>query len=153
MQKRLFLLPLIWGAYGIGEVLILNYLFGPVASASVSYPANDKPIGGSYLPVLFFNFGTLIALIGFSLYSLGIWDIDLSNRKVKTDIATLAVMFVSGVLIFSSALFLFPLTAALVYFLATNIEWPHQYSEQAVVALTGNHAPSRAFMPMRSDRR
>ena len=122
MQKRLFLLPLIWGAYGIGEVLILNYLFGPVASASVSYPSNDKPIGGSYLPVLFFNFGTLIALIGFSLYSLGIWDIDLSNRKVKTDIATLAVMFVSGVLIFSSALFLFPLTAALVYFLATNIE-------------------------------
>ena len=122
MQKRLFLLPLIWGAYGIGEVLILNYLFGPVASASASYPANDKPIGGSYLPVLFFNFGTLIALIGFSLYSLGIWDIDLSNRKVKTDIATLAVMFVSGVLIFSSALFLFPLTAALVYFLATNIE-------------------------------
>jgi len=41
---------------------------------------------------------------------------------VKTDIATLGVMFVSGVLIFSSALFLFPLTAALVYFLATNIE-------------------------------
>ena len=122
MQKRLFLLPLVWGAYGIGEVLILSYLFGPIASASVSYPANDKPIGGSYLPVLFFNFGTLIALIGFSLYSLGIWDIDLSNRKVKTDIATLAVMFVSGVLIFSSALFLFPLTAALVYFLATNIE-------------------------------
>jgi len=122
MQKRLFLLPLVWGAYGIGEVLILSYLFGPIASASVSYPANDKPIGGSYLPVLFFNFGTLIALIGFSLYSLGIWDIDLSNRKVKTDIATLGVMFVSGVLIFSSALFLFPLTAALVYFLATNIE-------------------------------
>jgi len=122
MQKRLFLLPLIWGAYGIGEVLILNYLFGPVASASVSYPSNDKPIGGSYLPVLFFNFGTLIALIGFSLYSLGIWDVDLSNRKVKTDIATLGVMFVCGVLIFSSALFLFPLTAALVYFLATNIE-------------------------------
>ena len=122
MQKRLFLLPLIWGAYGIGEVLILSYLFGPIASASVSYPANDKPIGGSYLPVLFFNFGTLIALIGFSLYSLGIWDVDLSNRKVKTDIATLGVMFVSGVLIFSSALFLFPLTAALVYFLATNIE-------------------------------
>jgi len=122
MQKRLFLLPLVWGAYGIGEVLILSYLFGPIASASVSYPANDKPIGGSYLPVLFFNFGMLIALIGFSLYSLGIWDIDLSNRKVKTDIATLGVMFVSGVLIFSSALFLFPLTAALVYFLATNIE-------------------------------
>jgi len=121
LQKRLLLLPLVWGAYGIGEVLILNYLYGSVV-LSVPYPANDKPIGGSYLPVLFFNFGTLIALIGFSLYSLGIWDIDLSNRKMKADIATLGVMFASGVLIFSSALFLFPLTAALVYFLATNIE-------------------------------
>ena len=121
MQRRLFLLPLVWGAFGIGEVLILNYLFGPVAS-NVAYPSNDKPIAGSYLPALFFNFGALVALLGFSLYSLGIWDIDFSNRKVRTDIAALAVMFVSGVLIFSSALFLFPLTAALVYFLATNIE-------------------------------
>src|SRR5205807_10195299 len=122
MQKRLFLLPRVWGADGIGEVLVLNYLFGPVASARASYPGNDKPIGGSYLPVLFFNFGTLIALIGFSLYSLGIWDVDLSNRKVKTDIATLGVMFVSGVIIFSFALFLFSLTVALVYFLVTNID-------------------------------
>lgn len=86
------------------------------------YPANDKPIGGSFLPVLFFNFGALIALISFSLYSLGIWNIDLSNRKVRTDITALGVMFVSGVLIFSSALFLFPLAVALVYFLATNVE-------------------------------
>jgi hypothetical protein len=120
LQRRLLLLPLIWGAYGIGEVLILNYLFGPVASNS--YPSNDKPIGGSYLPVLFFNFGALIALLGFSLYSLGIWNIDFSNRKVKIDIAALGVMFVSGLLIFTSAVFLFPLAVALVYFLATNIE-------------------------------
>jgi hypothetical protein len=121
LQRRLFLLPLIWGAYGIGEVFILNYLFGPVAS-NVPYPSNDKPIGGSYLPVLFFNFAALIALLGFSLYSLGIWNIDVSNRKARTDIAALGVMFASGVLVFYYAIFLFLLAGALVYFLATNID-------------------------------
>ena len=121
MQKRLLLLPLVWGAYGIGEVLILNYLYGSVV-LSVPYPANDKPIGGSYLPVLFFNFAALVALLGFSLYSLGVWDIDLSSRKVRTDLVALGVMFASGILVFYYAIFLFPLAVALVYFLATNIE-------------------------------
>ena len=122
MQRRLLVLPLLWGAYGIGEVLILTYLFGPVAPASSSYPSNDKPIGGSYLPVLFFNFAALLVLLGFSLYSLGIWNIDLSSRKVRTDLAALGIMFASGVLIFSYPIFLFPLAVSLVYFLATNID-------------------------------
>jgi hypothetical protein len=114
-------LPLVWGAYGIGEVLILNYLFGPLVS-NLPYSGNDKPIGGSYLPVLFFNVAAIVALLGLSLYSLGFWNIDLSSRKAKTDFAALAVMFVSGILIFSYAIFLFPLAATLVYFLATNID-------------------------------
>ena len=121
LQLRILLLPLIWGVFGIGEVVALNYLFGPVAT-NVPYPANDKPIGGSYLPVLFFNFAALVAVIGLSLYSLGIWNIDFSSRKVRTDLVALAVMFVSGILVFYYALFLFPLAVALVYFLATNIE-------------------------------
>ena len=121
MQIRILLLPLIWGAFGIGEVLALNYLFGPVAS-NIPYPANDKPIGGSYLPVLFFNVGALVAVISFSLYSLGIWNIDFSSRKVRTDITALGIMFASGILVFYYAIFLFPLAGALVYFLATNIE-------------------------------
>jgi hypothetical protein len=114
-------LPLIWGAYGIGEVVILNYLFGPVVS-NVPYLASDKPIGGSYLPVLFFNFAALVAVIGFSLYSLGIWSVDLSSRKVRVDVAALGVLFASGILVFYYAIFLFPLAVALVYFLATNME-------------------------------
>jgi len=121
LQRRILLLPLVWGAYGIGEVLILNYLYGPLVN-SIPYPANDKPIGGSYLPVLFFNFAALAVLLGFSLYSLGVWEIDLSSRKVRTDLVALGVMFASGILVFSYAIFLFPLAVALVYFLATNIE-------------------------------
>jgi len=121
LQRRILILPLIWGAYGIGEVLILNFLYGSLVN-NIPFPANDKPIGGSYLPVLFFNFAALIALLGFSLYSLGIWNIDLSSRKVRADFVALGVMFASGILVFYYAIFLFPLAAALVYFLATNIE-------------------------------
>ena len=121
LQRRILLLPLIWGAFGIGEVLALNYLYGPIVSI-IPFPANDKPIGGSFLPVLFFNFAALIALLGFSLYSLGIWNVDLSSRKVRTDFVALGVMFASGILVFYYSIFLFPLVAALVYFLATNIE-------------------------------
>jgi hypothetical protein len=112
---------LIWGAYGIGEVLVLNYLYGPIVS-SIPFSGNDKPIGGSYLPVLFFNFAALIAVLGFSLYSLGIWNVDFSSRKTRTDFVALGVMFVSGVFIFSYPILLFPLAATLVYFLATNID-------------------------------
>jgi hypothetical protein len=121
LQRRVLLLPLIWGAFGLGEVLVLNYLFGPIVN-NIPFPANDKPIGGSYLPTLFFNFAALLAVIGLSLYSLGIWNIDFSSRKVRTDLVALGVMFASGILVFYYAIFLFPLAGSLVYFLATNID-------------------------------
>jgi hypothetical protein len=121
MQKRIMMLPVIWGVFGIGEVLGLTYLFGPILNY-VTFAPGDKPIGGSYLPALFFNVAAILAMLGLSLYALGIWNIDFSNRKVRTDIVALGVMFVSGMLIFSYAIFLFPLAVALVYFLATNID-------------------------------
>ena len=121
MQKRILLLPLIWGVYGVGEVIALNYLYGPIAT-TIPFPANDKPIGGSYLPVLFFNLAALVAVLGLSLYALGIWEIEFSSRKARTDITALVVMLASGILVFYYAIFFFPLAAALVYFLATNIE-------------------------------
>ena len=121
MQKRILMLPLIWGVFGIGEVLGLTYLFGPLAT-NVPYPPNDKPIGGSYLPVLFFNVAAMLTVLALSFFALGIWNIDFSNRKVRTDIVALAVMSVSGLLVFYYAIFLFPLAVALVYFLATNID-------------------------------
>lgn len=121
MQRRVLLLPVIWGVYGLGEVLILTYLFGPILS-NLPYIPNDKPIGGSYFPALFYNVAALLGMIGLSLYSLGIWDIDLSNPKLKRDLAALGVTFVSGFLVFFYPIFLAPLAVALLYLLATNVE-------------------------------
>jgi len=115
------MLPLIWGAFGIGEVLGLTYLLGPIINI-LPFPQNDKPIGGSYLPALFFNVAAMLALLGLSLYALGIWNIDLANRKTRTDLVALGAMFASGFLVFYYAIFLFPLGVALLYFLATNID-------------------------------
>jgi predicted membrane channel-forming protein YqfA (hemolysin III family) len=121
LQKRVLLLPIIWGAYGLGEVFGLSYIFGPILS-NIPYISNDKPIAGSYLPALFFNVTALLVMIAFSLYALGVWNIDLTNPKSQRDLGALIVMLISGVLIFTNALFLFPLVGSLVYFLATNID-------------------------------
>ena len=124
MQKRLLLLPLIWGAYGIGEIVILQYLLGPITAdiAAFGYIGTDKPIGGSYLPALFFNVAALLAMIGFSLWALGIWTVDFSSPKTRRDLVALGVLLGSGFLVFYSAIFLLPVVASLVYFLATNLE-------------------------------
>jgi len=125
MQKRVLLLPLIWGAYGIGLVVVLNYLLGPIFNDLATifhYSGNDKPIGGSYLPALFFNVAALFAMIGFSLWALGIWSVNLSDPKIRRDLAAMGVLLGSGFLVFYNAIFVFSLLAALVYFLATNIE-------------------------------
>jgi hypothetical protein len=121
MQKRIFLLPLIWGAFGLGEVVALNYLFGPVLNY-LPYPPNDKPIGGSYLPVLFFNVAALLLVFGLSLYSLGIWNIDLSNRRTRTELLALGVLLGSMILVFYAPIFFFSAIVALVYLLAVNID-------------------------------
>ena len=121
MQKRLLLLPLIWGAFGIGDVFVLNYFFGPILS-NFPYSPNDKPIGGSYLPALFFNTATLLGVFALSLYALGIWNVDLSNRKTRIDLVALGVLLASGLLIFTTGLALFPIIVVLLYFMATNIE-------------------------------
>ena len=124
MQKRVLLLPIIWGAYGILVVGGLNYLLGPIMVdlANFNCPGNDKPIGGSYLPALFFNVAGLFLVLGLSLWALGIWTIDLSSPKTKRDLGAMAVMLGSGFLVFYNPVFLAPLAGSLIYFLATNIE-------------------------------
>jgi hypothetical protein len=121
MQRRILLLPLVWGGYGLGTVYGLSYIFGPVIN-SLPYAANDKPISGAFIPALFFNVTLLLGVIALSLYAFGTWNIHLSNPKDQRDLGALAIMMASGLLIFTSALFLFPAVASLVYFLATNIE-------------------------------
>ena len=121
MQKRILLLPLVWGAFGISEVLVVNYLLGSVVN-SLPYPTNDKPIGGSYLPVLAFNVIAILIMIGLSLYSLGIWNIDWTNRKTRAEFVALGVLFGSLMAVFYYPIFLSSAAVALVYLLASNIE-------------------------------
>ncbi len=121
MDRRLFLLPLIWGAFGIVEVYALRYLFGNIANVAPT-AQNDKPIGGSVLPVLFFNVIMLFVVLSASLFAVGIWRIDLGSRKSWLDIGALMVLSVSGFLFWYNALALFTALISLGYFLVVNIE-------------------------------
>jgi hypothetical protein len=121
MQKRILLLPLIWGAFGLSEVVVVTYLFGPILN-SVPYGANDKPIGGSFLPVLAFNVIAILVVLGLSLYSVGIWSIDWTNRKTRTEFVALGVLFGSVMAVFYYPIFVFSAVVALVYLLASNID-------------------------------
>lgn len=121
MQKRILLLPLIWGVFGLSEVVVVNYLLGPVVN-DLPYGANDKPIGGSYLPVLAFNVIGVFVMIGLSLYSLGIWNADWANRKTRMDFVAVGVLFGSLIGVFYYAILVFPAVVALLYLLASNID-------------------------------
>jgi hypothetical protein len=121
MQKRILLLPLIWGVFGLSDVLAVNYLLGSLVN-DLPYPTNDKPIGGSYLPVLAFNVIGIFIVIGLSLYSLGIWNIDWADRKTRIEFVALGVLFGSLVGVFYYPILLFPVLVALIYLLASNID-------------------------------
>jgi hypothetical protein len=121
MRKRILLLPLIWGAFGISDVVVVNYLFGSIVN-NLPYPPNDKPIGGSVLPVLAFNVMAILIVLGLSLYSVGIWDFDWSNRKTRIELVALGVLFGSLMAVFYAPIFVFPAVGSLVYLLAVNID-------------------------------
>jgi hypothetical protein len=112
---------LIWGAYGIGEVLALTYLFGPIIN-NVPFVNNDKPIGGSVLPVLFFNVIALLLVVSLSLYSLGLWNIDLSSRRSRTEIVALAILLISGLGVWYFPVLLFGIVVSIIYLLAVHID-------------------------------
>ena len=121
MEKRLLLLPFAWAVFGLGEVFGLRFLLGPLVNIVPTIP-NDKPIGGSILPVLFFNVAAVLGVLALSLYSLGIWNIDLSKRKDKADLGALVVLVTGGLLLWYVPLSFFFVVAAIVYLLAVNIE-------------------------------
>jgi hypothetical protein len=121
LERRLLLLPIAWAAFGLAEVYGLRLLLGPILNIAPTI-TNDKPIGGSIFPVLFFNVAAVLVVLGVSLYSLGIWNIDLSRRKDRADLGALAVLLVGGVLLWYVPLAFFFVVAAIVYLLATNIE-------------------------------
>jgi hypothetical protein len=121
LERRLVLLPIAWAAFGLSEVYGLRFLLGPILNIAPTI-SNDKPIGGSILPVLFFNVAAVLVVLAVSLYSLGIWNLDLSRRKERADLGALAILFVGGVLLWYVPVAFFFVVAAIIYLLATNIE-------------------------------
>lgn len=121
LQKKLLILPITWLAFGLVEVLTSRYLFGSISGIAPA-SSNDKPIGGSVLPVLFFNAAIVAVVIAASLYSLGLWRIDISDRKTRIDLLALSVLFLSGFLLWYSPIALFSGLVSLIYFLSVNVE-------------------------------
>ncbi|TMI59599.1 hypothetical protein E6H14_02915 [Candidatus Bathyarchaeota archaeon] len=121
LEKRLFLLPLAWVVFGIGEVYALRFLLGSILNIAPTIP-NDKPIGGAIFPVLFFNVAAVLGVLSVSLYSLGVWNIDLSRRKDKADLGALVTLVTGGLLLWYVPLAFFFVVASIVYLLAVNIE-------------------------------
>jgi len=121
LEKRLILLPLAWAVFGLGEVYGLRFLLGPIINIAPTIP-NDKPIGGSIFPVLFFNVAAVLGVLAVSLYSLGVWNIDLSKRKDKADLGALLVLVAGGLLLWYVPVAFFFVVASIVYLLAVNIE-------------------------------
>lgn len=121
MEKRLLLLPLAWVVFGLGLVYGLRFLLGPIVSIVPTAP-NDKPIGGAIFPVLFFSVAVVLGILAISLYSLGIWNIDLSRRKDKADLGALVVLVTGGLLLWYVPIAFFAVVASIVYLLAVNIE-------------------------------
>ncbi len=121
LERRLFLLPLAWVVFGLGEVYGLRFLLGPIINIAPTI-SNDKPIGGSIFPVLFFNVAAVLGVLAVSLYSLGVWNIDLSKRKDKADLGALLVLVTGGLLLWYVPVAFFFVVASIVYLLAVNIE-------------------------------
>jgi hypothetical protein len=121
LEKRVLLLPLAWVLFGLGEVYGLRFLLGPIITIAPTI-SNDKPIGGSIFPVLFFNVAAVLGVLAVSLYSLGVWSIDLSRRKDKADLGALLVLVTGGLLLWYVPLAFFFVVASIVYLLAVNIE-------------------------------
>ena len=121
LEKRLFLLPIVWVLFGLGEVYGLRFLLGPIIGIAPTI-SNDKPIGGSIFPVLFFNVAAVLGVLAVSLYSLGVWNVDLSKRKDKADLGALLVLVMGGLLLWYVPLAFFFVIASIVYLLAVNIE-------------------------------
>src|SRR5438105_14381149 len=147
MQKLILMLPLICGIFGISDVVVVNYLFGSVVN-SLPYPPNDKPIGGSFLPVLAFNGIAILVVIGLSLYSLGIWNVDWTNRKTRTEFVAVGVLFGSLMALFYFQIFLFFSVGSLVYLLVVLLYYLiPRFKMHSVLSLNDVRVSTRRYQP------
>ncbi len=121
LERRILILPVAWALYGLLLVFGLQTLLGTIPQ-NLPYPPNDKPIGGSELPVLFFNATTIIAMVLLTLYSTGYWTPDLSSNRAKLELGSVAVLLLSGFMLWYYPVFVFTAVAAVVLLMATNLE-------------------------------
>jgi|SRR5215467_592736 len=121
LERRLLILPIVWGVFGILLVYALRFTLGTITD-SVPYNPNDKPIGGSVLPVLFFNAAAILTVVLLTLYSVGFWRPNLSSRRAKIELGGMMVLLGSGFMLWYAPVFLFTSIASLVVLMATNIE-------------------------------
>jgi hypothetical protein len=121
LERRLLLLPAAWAIFGLGVVYGLRYFLGPIVDIAPTI-SNDKPIGGSIYPVLFFDVAAVLGILAVSLFSLGIWNIDLARNKDKADLGALVVLVGSGLLFWYWPPSLFFAIISIIYLLAVNIE-------------------------------
>ncbi len=121
MERRLLILPVAWALYGLGEVYALSNLLGPIPN-SIPFGGNDKPIGGSALPVLFFNVTGIIRMVLLTLYAVGYWTPDLSSRQSRIELGSVSVVLFSGFMLWYNAIFLFTAVGGLVALMALNIQ-------------------------------
>ena len=100
---------------------MLSYLFGPIANLA-PLGSDDKPIGGSVLPVLFFNVSSIIAIVLITLYSVGFWKPNLASKQSKIELGAVAVVLGSGFMLWYDAVFLFTAVGGLVALMAVSVE-------------------------------
>lgn len=102
---------------------MLTYLFGPIIN-NVPFTSNDKPIGGAVLPVLAFESIALLLVIAFSLYSIGYWQFDFTNRRSNIELIAFAALLIGGLLLWTPGIVVgvVLLVGSLIYLMATHID-------------------------------
>ncbi len=115
------ILPVAWALYGLLLVFGIRAILGSIIN-DLPYPFNDKPIGGSVLPLLFFNVTAILGIVLLSLYSVGYWKPSLSSAKSRIELGSVGILLLSGFMLWYSPIFLFTSIASIVVLMALNIE-------------------------------
>ncbi len=115
------ILPVAWALYGLLLIFGLQTLLGTITNR-LPYNPTDKPIGGSVLPVLFFNVSAIIGMVLLTLYSTSYWTPNLSTRRAKLELGSVGVLLLSGFMLWYYPVFVFIAVAAIVLLMAINLE-------------------------------
>jgi len=121
LERRVLVLPIAWGLYGLVLVFGIQTILGPIAN-NIPYGPNDKPIGGSVLPLLFFNVAAILGIVLVTRYAVGYYNPDLSTGKARIELGAVGAFLLSGFMVWYSPIFVFSAVAAVVSLMATTID-------------------------------